>query len=29
LQEIPDADADSIGTMQQAIDYIANTPEGV
>ncbi|KAG8715672.1 hypothetical protein FRC11_001619 [Ceratobasidium sp. 423] len=26
--EIPDAEADEIKTVQQAIDYIANTPEG-
>ncbi|KAH9982458.1 acyl carrier protein [Lactifluus volemus] len=26
--EIPDAEADSIQTVQQAIDYIAKTPEG-
>ncbi|KDN39179.1 hypothetical protein RSAG8_08950, partial [Rhizoctonia solani AG-8 WAC10335] len=25
--EIPDAEADEIKTIQQAIDYIANTPE--
>ncbi|KAH7334578.1 acyl carrier protein-like protein [Rhizoctonia solani] len=25
--EIPDAEADEIKTVQQAIDYIANTPE--
>lgn len=27
-QEIPDADADGITTVQQAIDYISNTPDG-
>ncbi|KAI0067742.1 acyl carrier protein [Artomyces pyxidatus] len=27
--EIPDAEADEIKTVQQAIDYIAKTPEGV
>ncbi|CCU98901.1 unnamed protein product [Malassezia sympodialis ATCC 42132] len=27
--EIPDADADAITTVQQAVDYIANTPDGV
>lgn len=27
-QEIPDADADAITTVQQAVDYIANTPDG-
>ena len=26
--EIPDAEADEIQTVQQAIDYIAKTPEG-
>lgn len=26
--EIPDAEADNITTVQQAIDYIAKTPEG-
>ncbi|KAI0051761.1 acyl carrier protein [Auriscalpium vulgare] len=26
--EIPDAEADEIKTVQQAIDYIAKTPEG-
>ncbi|KAI0307793.1 acyl carrier protein-like protein [Multifurca ochricompacta] len=26
--EIPDAEADAIQTVQQAIDYIAKTPEG-
>ncbi|WFD27959.1 mitochondrial acyl carrier protein [Malassezia nana] len=26
--EIPDADADAITTVQQAVDYIANTPDG-
>ena len=29
VQEIPDADADAITTVQQAVDYIANTPDGV
>lgn len=28
MQEIPDADADAITTVQQAVDYIANTPDG-
>ncbi|KAI9572891.1 acyl carrier protein [Boletus coccyginus] len=27
--EIPDAEADEIKTVQQAIDYIAKTPEGL
>lgn len=27
-QEIPDAEADNITTVQQAIDYISKTPEG-
>ncbi|KAF8237768.1 acyl carrier protein [Tricholoma matsutake] len=27
--EIPDAEADEIRTVQQAIDYIAKTPEGM
>lgn len=28
-QEIPDEEADNITTVQQAIDYIAKTPEAV
>lgn len=28
LQEIPDADADAIQTVGQAIEYISKTPEG-
>ncbi|SHO79007.1 Similar to S.cerevisiae protein ACP1 (Mitochondrial matrix acyl carrier protein) [Malassezia sympodialis ATCC 42132] len=27
--EIPDADADAITTVQQAVDYIANTPDAL
>jgi hypothetical protein len=27
-QEIPDEEADNITTVQQAIDYIAKSPEG-
>ena len=28
VQEIPDEEADNIATVQQAIDYVANSPEG-
>ncbi|KAL4398936.1 mitochondrial acyl carrier protein [Malassezia pachydermatis] len=27
--EIPDADADAITTVQQAVDYISNTPDAI
>ena len=29
MQEIPDAEADNITTVQQAIDYISHTPDAV
>ena len=27
--EIPDADADAITSVQEAVDYIANTPDAI